>query len=134
MPKEAADKTTSSGQGGRKRRSAGSRRARKANGNGNGYAAAALETGMREGKSLATKAYEWADEMGRSMPRMARDFRANQMSGLKVLTEANPLVLGAIGLGIGVALGTLLPHAGLTEVKSSPSTGRRRAGNRRSKS
>jgi hypothetical protein len=56
------------------------------------------------------KAYDWADDARRAVPRLAKDVRLPRRSDFDLLTDANPLVIGALGLGIGVVLGTLMPY------------------------
>lgn len=69
---------------------------------------------LRQGKSVMNRAYSIAEEARRAMPRMPRiprmDLRLPRRRDLDALTDANPLVIGAIGLGLGVVLGTLMPQ------------------------
>ena len=59
---------------------------------------------LRRGRATLSRAYDWAHEAHLGSLRMPR--RAD----ISHLTEANPLLLGAVGLGLGVAIGTLFPR------------------------
>lgn len=59
---------------------------------------------LRRGRDTLSRAYDWAHEAHLGSLRMPR--RAD----ISHLTEANPLLLGAVGLGLGVAIGTLFPR------------------------
>jgi hypothetical protein len=63
---------------------------------------------LRRGRDTISRAYGWAHEAaeGAHLPNL----RMPRRSDITHLTEASPLLLGAVGLGIGVALGTLLPR------------------------
>jgi hypothetical protein len=59
---------------------------------------------LRRGRETLGRAYGWANEAAEGHLRMPR------RSDIGYLTEANPLLLGAVGLGLGVAIGTLFPR------------------------
>jgi hypothetical protein len=66
---------------------------------------------LSRGRDTLSRAYDWAHEAAGNtrlgslrMPRMPR--RSDMMH----LAEANPLILGAVGLGLGVAIATLFPR------------------------
>jgi hypothetical protein len=63
---------------------------------------------LRRGRDTMSRAYDWAHEAAGSahLPSL----RMPRRSDLSHLTEANPLLLGAVGLGLGVAIGTLFPR------------------------
>ena len=114
METETGNATRAASTGKTKRRasSKASRRAkrtRRSNGNGQNHLAP-MDTAMREGTRFMKKAYRWADDMGRSVPKMARGLHMPSTASLNKFAEANPIVLGAVGLGIGVAIGAMLPH------------------------
>ena len=101
---------------------------------------------LRQGRNVMNRAYSFAEEARRAMPRMPRmpriprvDLRLPRRSDLEVLTDANPLVIGAIGLGLGVVLGTLMPQrvsgrlGELTGHSSSSSSSRRKGRRNRGK-
>ncbi|MGQ0485330.1 MAG: hypothetical protein ACT4SY_08285 [Hyphomicrobiales bacterium] len=63
---------------------------------------------MARGKRAIGGAYEWATEgAGRALPNAAR--RLPDRRTLQSLLEERPLVLGAIGLGLGAMIGMMLP-------------------------
>jgi hypothetical protein len=87
------------------------------------------------------RAYSFAEEARRAMPRMPRvDLRLPRRSDFDALTDANPLVIGAIGLGLGMVLGTLMPQrvsgrlGELAGYSSRSSSSRRRGRSSRSAS
>ena len=80
----------------------------------NGNARAMLEDkagqAYRQGRRVAKRVYAAA---GNAM----HDVRMPARRDLESFAEQNPLVLGAVGLGLGVVIGTLLPR--YTSVMSS---------------
>ena len=63
---------------------------------------------MSQGKRALGHAYGWAaDGAGRTLPKAAR-YVPDQRT-LQNLLEERPLVLGAIGLGLGAMIGMMLP-------------------------
>jgi len=66
---------------------------------------------LRRGRETIGRAYGWAQEAAEGHLRMPR------RSDISQLTDANPLLLGAVGLGLGVAIGTLFPR-GMRRVTS----------------
>jgi hypothetical protein len=79
---------------------------------------------LGQGKRVMNRAYDWAEDARRAVPRLAKDLRLPRSSDFDVLSEANPLLIGAVGLGIGIVLGTLMPHRFSS---SSGSVSRRRS-------
>ena len=63
---------------------------------------------LRRGRETISRAYGWAHDAaeGAHLPNL----RLPRRRDLSHLTEANPLLLGAVGLGLGVAIGTLFPR------------------------
>ncbi|HEY7764851.1 MAG TPA: hypothetical protein VIB38_07660 [Aestuariivirgaceae bacterium] len=104
----------------------------------------AAERVAQQGRGVLNRAYSFAEEARRAMPRMprmprmphmprvARDLRLPRRSDFNALVDANPLVMGAIGLGLGVVLGTLMPQklsgrlGNLAQFGSARSSSRRR--------
>lgn len=72
-------------------------------------AARLLRAGMalRAGRETLTRAYDWAHDHGNTR---FGALRLPRRSDISHLTEANPLLLGAVGLGLGVAIGSLFPR------------------------
>jgi hypothetical protein len=71
----------------------------------------------RRGKRLVDDAYGWADEARSAVPRLTKGIHLPSPRTIESFAEANPVLLGAVGLGIGVVIGALLPrdamHSGM---------------------
>ena len=67
---------------------------------------------LTRAKSAIGDAYGWAGEATSALPKTMRDMGLPSQRSMRNLLEEKPLVLGALGLGIGVALGAMLPPAG----------------------
>lgn len=65
-------------------------------------------TALRRGRETLGRAYDWAHEATEGT--RLRSLRMPRRSDIGHLSEANPLLLGAVGLGLGVAIGTLFPR------------------------
>lgn len=63
---------------------------------------------LRRGRETLGRAYGWAHEAAESAH--FGNIRMPRRSDIGHLAEANPLLLGAVGLGLGVAIGTLFPR------------------------
>jgi hypothetical protein len=64
----------------------------------------------RRGKQLVDGAYDWVDEARTAVPRLTRGVHLPSPRAIESFAEANPVLLGAVGLGIGVVIGALLPR------------------------
>ncbi|HTN96371.1 MAG TPA: hypothetical protein VL101_05295 [Nordella sp.] len=64
-------------------------------------------TALRRGRETLSRAYDWAHEAGGAR---LGTLRMPRRSDIGHLSETNPLLLGAVGLGLGVAIGTLFPR------------------------
>lgn len=62
---------------------------------------------LRRGRATLSRAYDWAHEAGNAH---LGTLRMPRRADISHLAEANPLLLGAVGLGLGVAIGTLFPR------------------------
>jgi hypothetical protein len=62
---------------------------------------------LRRGRDTLSRAYDWAHEAGNAH---LGSLRMPRRADISHLAEANPLLLGAVGLGLGVAIGTLFPR------------------------
>ena len=62
---------------------------------------------LRRGRDTLNRAYDWAHEAGNAH---LGSLRMPRRADISHLAEANPLLLGAVGLGLGVAIGTLFPR------------------------
>lgn len=76
---------------------------------------------LRRGRETLGRAYGWAHEAAESAH--LGNIRMPRRSDIGHLAEANPLLLGAVGLGLGVAIGTLFPR----RMRRTGSTRRRAA-------
>jgi hypothetical protein len=70
----------------------------------------------RQGKDAVAGVYETAAKASRAMPKIpsTRELRQQGQSVYSMMEE-RPLVMGAVGLGVGIALAALLPslkHSG----------------------
>ena len=77
-------------------------------------------------RSAIGDAYGWAGEATSALPKTMRDMGLPSQRTMRNLLEEKPLVLGALGLGIGVALGAMLPSAGQLSSRFSRDSGKRR--------
>ncbi|MGE3872030.1 MAG: hypothetical protein AB7F74_03625 [Parvibaculaceae bacterium] len=71
---------------------------------------------LRRGRETIGRAYGWAHDAAESAH--LGKLRMPHRSDIAHLREANPLLLGAVGLGLGVAIGTLFPR-GMSRSASS---------------
>lgn len=67
---------------------------------------------IARGKTAFGDAYTWAGDAGSALPRNARHLGLPDQQSLKAMIDDKPLIIGAVGLGIGVAIGSMLPSAG----------------------
>jgi hypothetical protein len=67
---------------------------------------------IARGKAAFGDAYAWAGEASHSLPKSAQDLGLPNQKSLKAMIDDRPLIIGAVGLGIGVALGSMLPTVG----------------------
>jgi hypothetical protein len=68
---------------------------------------------MQRGQRLAGDAQGWLDSARDAVPRLTRNMHMPSMPSrpsLESLNEASPVILGAVGLGIGMIIGALLPR------------------------
>jgi hypothetical protein len=82
---------------------------------------------IARGKAAFSDAYAWAGEASSALPRTRRDLGLPDPKSLKAMIDDKPLIIGAVGLGVGVALGSMLPlvsHA--SKGKPAPARSRRR--------
>ncbi len=64
---------------------------------------------IAKGKSAFGDAYAWAGEAGSDLPRRVRGMTLPNPNSVQTYLVERPLVLGAVGLGLGMALGALIP-------------------------
>lgn len=99
-----------------------SKRASKAQSTFAGYSDSAARL-IARGKSAFGDAYAWAGEASSALPRTTRDFGLPDQKSLKAMIDDKPLIIGAVGLGIGLALGSMLPSVGFSG-KAKPALAR----------
>ena len=75
---------------------------------------------IARGKAAFGDAYAWAGEASHSLPRSTRDLGLPDQKSLKAMIDDRPLIIGAVGLGIGVALGSMLPAVGSLTRRAKP--------------
>jgi ElaB/YqjD/DUF883 family membrane-anchored ribosome-binding protein len=68
-------------------------------------------------------AYDWAQQKGQHLPR-AGDLYLPDQRAIRNMVEERPLMLGAIGLGIGMVIGAVLPSYGSPRARRAPAGGR----------
>ena len=68
---------------------------------------------IARGKAAFGDAYAWAGEASSALPKATRDLSLPDQRSLKTMIDERPLIIGAVGLGIGVALGSMLPTVSL---------------------
>ena len=79
---------------------------------------------IARGKSAFNDAYAWAGEASSALPRTGRDLGLPSQKSLKAMIDDKPLIIGAVGLGVGVALGSMLPT--ISQGKPAPARSARR--------
>lgn len=88
---------------------------------GGGYGDTAARF-IAKGKSAFGDAYTWAGEAGSDLPRRVRGISLPNPNSVQTYLVERPLVLGAVGLGLGMALGAMLP----SKIGSWPAANARR--------
>ena len=79
---------------------------------------------IARGKTAFSDAYAWAGEASSALPKTRRDLGLPDQKSLKAMIDDKPLIIGAVGLGVGVALGSMLPT--LSQGKPAPTRSKRR--------
>jgi len=79
---------------------------------------------IARGKTAFSDAYAWAGEASSALPRTRRDLGLPDTKSLKAMIDDKPLIIGAVGLGVGVALGSMLPT--ISQGKAAPTRAARR--------
>ncbi len=84
-----------------------------------------------QGRQALGDAYGWASESaGRALPRVARYVPGQ--GKMRNLLQERPLVIGALGLGLGALIGMMLPSRTLNKLGVKGSNGRRSRQSRKS--
>jgi hypothetical protein len=64
----------------------------------------------QQGRDAVTGSYDSAVKAGRSFPQMAKSLRrSTRDQSFYTMLEERPLVLGAVGLGVGMVVAAILP-------------------------
>jgi hypothetical protein len=112
------------------------------NGNGHGSHSnyyglgSTMRKAVSSGRDAMNTAYERASEMTGSLPSM-RDMRHMMPStprGLQDMVNRNPMRLGAIGIGLGLLLGALVPFMMMDQQNMFSTSGRSSGSLRQSRS
>jgi hypothetical protein len=64
-------------------------------------------------KSAFGDAYTWVGETGNALPKTARRIGLPNQQSMQAFMDEKPLIIGAVGLGLGIALGAMLPMSGV---------------------
>lgn len=67
---------------------------------------------IRRGKAALGDASTWAGETAGNLPKAARNIRLPDQRAMNSFMGEKPLIIGAVGLGLGVVLGAMLPSMG----------------------
>lgn len=87
----------------------------------------------RQGRDAVTGAYDKAVKVGRAVPQLAGSTRSRGQSVYSMM-EDRPLMLGAVGLGVGMVIAALLPSmTGRSGNRSGSRNSGGRSGSRRSR-
>jgi hypothetical protein len=113
MAVDTVETTTTQAPGGksqRKRASPNKARARKATSKRrHANLRASTEKVLRQRKRTASRAYDWTGETRSLVPSRFGRVRLPRRSDFRAISKASPLVLGAVGLGIGMILASIVP-------------------------
>jgi hypothetical protein len=76
-----------------------------------GYSASAQRF-IKRGKAAFGEATTWAGKTAGELPKSARDLGIPDQQAVQTFMSERPLIVGAVGLGLGVVLGSMLPSGG----------------------
>ena len=85
-----------------------------------GYSASAQRL-IKRGKAAFGEASAWAGKTAGELPKTARNIGVPDQQAVQTFMSERPLIVGAVGLGLGVVLGSMLPSG-----DSKPTPGRRK--------
>ena len=113
MAVDTVENTTTQANAGRsqrKRASSNKSRARKgASKRRHANLRASTEKVLRQRKRTTPRAYDWTGETRTLVPGRFGRVRLPRRSDFRAIAKASPLVLGAVGLGIGMILASIVP-------------------------
>jgi hypothetical protein len=64
---------------------------------------------MKRGKTAFSDVSTWASETAHSLPQSARKLGVPDQKSVQSFMSEQPLIVGAVGLGLGVVLGAMMP-------------------------
>ncbi len=67
---------------------------------------------IERGKAAFRDASTWAGDKASGLPKAARNMNLPDPKAVQTLMHEKPLFVGALGLGVGVVIGALLPSMG----------------------
>jgi hypothetical protein len=67
---------------------------------------------IKRGKAAFLDASTWAGDKASGFPKAARSLNLPDQKAVQSLMHEKPLFVGAVGLGVGVVIGALLPSIG----------------------
>jgi hypothetical protein len=76
-----------------------------------GYSASAQRF-IKRGKAAFGEASAWAGKTAGELPKTARNVGVPNQQAVQTFMSERPLIVGAVGLGLGVVLGSMLPSGG----------------------
>ena len=79
-------------------------------------------------KSAFGDAYTWVGETGNALPKTARRMGLPNQQTMQEFIDEKPLIVGAVGLGVGIALGAMLP---MTRARASTKRSARKSSRRK---
>src|SRR5436190_6484661 len=124
VPGKAKPASRKTGASAKRASSPATKRGPKQQSNFAGYSDSASRL-IARGKTAFGNAYAWAGEASHSLPRSTRDLGLLDQRSLKAMIDDRPLIIGAVGLGIGVALGSMLPTVGSLTHRAKPAASRK---------
>ncbi len=81
---------------------------------------------IKRGKDAFGDIYTWAGETGSALPKNMRSLGLPDQRSVQTFIGDKPFILGAVGLGIGVVLGAMLPSPIGTSTKPALKSKRRK--------
>ena len=72
---------------------------------------------IKRGKAAFGDASTWASEAAADLPKTARNVGLPDQRAINSFMSEKPLIIGAVGLGLGVVIGAMLPSMSATKAK-----------------
>jgi hypothetical protein len=64
---------------------------------------------MKRGKTAFSDASSWASDTAHELPKTVRKLNVPDQKSVQSFMSEQPLIVGAVGLGLGVVLGAMMP-------------------------